>query len=116
DDLLHGEEEATYRIGRGGGDPYGAPEPATTLLAGLSSGVRVDLHHLAARERGAPAGRDAGGGIVAVSRGLVQVHVGDQTPAIRDGEVLLADAARVQGWRNIGDREAVLFWIVVEPR
>ena len=60
--------------------------------------------------------RREGEGIVAVSRGLVQVNVGDQTPAIRDGEVLIADSSRIDGWRNLGDREAALFWIVIAPR
>jgi hypothetical protein len=71
--------------------------------------------HLGPREAGAPIERQEGEGIVAVSRGLVQVHVGDQTPAIRDGEVLLAECSRVDGWRNLGDRDAALFWIVVAP-
>ena len=116
DDLLHGEEQATYRIGRRGDDPHGDAQPAMALLAGLSSSVRIDLHHVPPRERGAPLEREEGEGIVAVSRGLVQVDVDDRTPAIRDGEVLVADASRIQGWRNLGDREAVLFWIVVARR
>jgi len=47
---------------------------------------------------------------------LVQVNVGDRTPAIRDREVLLADCSRIDGWRSLGEREAVLFWIVTTPR
>jgi transcriptional regulator with XRE-family HTH domain len=116
DDLLHGEDPSTYRIGRRVGDPRRGPERAITLLGGSTSDVRIDLVHLGPREAGAPIERQDGEGIVAVSRGLVQVHVGDQTPAIRDGEVLLADCSRVDGWRNLGDREAALFWIVVAPR
>jgi transcriptional regulator with XRE-family HTH domain len=115
DDLLHGEDPSAYRIGRRVGDPRSGPEPAITLLGGIASDLRIDLVHLGPREAGAPIERQDGEGIVAVSRGLVQVHVGDQTPAIRDGEVLLADSARVDGWRNLGDREAALFWIVVAP-
>ena len=116
DDLLHGEDPPAYRIGRRAGDPRGGPERATTLLGGLAGPVHIDLVHLAAREAGAPTERQDGEGIVAVSRGLVQVNVGDQTPAIRDGEVLLADSSRIDGWRNLGDREAALFWIVIAPR
>jgi transcriptional regulator with XRE-family HTH domain len=113
DDLLHGEDPSTYRIGRRVGDPRRGPERAITLLGGATSDVRIDLVHLGAREAGAPIERQDGEGIVAVSRGLVQVRVGDQTPAIRDGEVLLAPCSRVNGWRNLGDREAVLFWIAI---
>ena len=57
----------------------------------------------------------AGTGIVAVASGLVQVQVGGQTPAVRHGEVLVADSERITGWRNLGQREAELFWIVT-PR
>jgi len=116
DDLLHGEDPPTYRIGRRVGDPRRGPERAITLLGGHAADVRVDLVHLGAREAGAPIERQDGEGIVAVSQGLVQVNVGDQTPAIRDGEVLLADCSRIAGWRNLGEREAVLFWIVTGPR
>ena len=115
DDLLHGADPSTYRIGRRVGDPRRGPERAITLLGGVKSDVRIDLVHLGAREAGAPIERCDGEGIVAVARGLVQVQVGDQTPAIRDGEVLLADCARVNGWRNVGDRDAVLFWIAIAP-
>lgn len=116
DDLLHGEDPSAYRIGRRAGDPRRGPERAITLLGGVNSDVRIDLVHLGTREAGAPIERQDGEGIVAVSRGLVQVQVGDQRPAIRDGEVLLADCANVNGWRNLGDREAVLFWIAIAPR
>jgi hypothetical protein len=43
-------------------------------------------------------------------------NVGEQTRAIRDGEVLLAECPRVDGWRNLGDRDAALSWIVVARR
>jgi transcriptional regulator with XRE-family HTH domain len=116
DDLLHGEDPSTYRIGRRVGDPHGGPERAITLLGGITSDLRIDLVHLGPREAGSPIERQEGEGIVAVSRGLVQVQVGDQTPAIRDGEVLLAECSRIDGWRNLGDRDAALFWIVVAHR
>ena len=116
DDLLHGGDPSSYRIGRRVGDPRRAPERAISLLDGAASDVGVHLVHLGPREHGEPAEHQDGDGIVAVSRGLVQVEVDDQTPVIRDGEVLLADCASVSGWRNLGDRDAALFWIVVAPR
>jgi hypothetical protein len=36
-----------------------------------------------------------------------------RTPAVRHGEVLVADSGRVEGGRNLGTSEAVPFWIVV---
>jgi hypothetical protein len=115
DDLLQGEDPPAYRIGRRVEDPRHGPARAITLLGGAHSDVRVDLVHLAPREAGAPIERQEGNGIVAVSSGLVQVQVAGLSPAIRHGEVLLADCARVEGWRNLGDRDAVLFWIVIPP-
>ncbi len=56
-----------------------------------------------------------GRGIIAVASGLVQVRIAGGTPAIRSGEVLVADSERIDGWRNIGGGEAALFWIVVAP-
>jgi hypothetical protein len=29
--------------------------------------------------------------------------------------VLVAESDRIEGWRNIGQGEAALFWIVVSP-
>ena len=71
--------------------------------------------HLDARESRSLEGR-AGTGIVAVASGLVQVRVAGQTPAIRHGEVLVAGSERIEGVRNLGQSEAVLFWIVVSGR
>ena len=72
--------------------------------------------HLDARESAAAGRARAGTGIVAVASGLVQVKVAGQTPAVRHGEVLVADSERIEGWRNLGQAEAVLFWIVVSGR
>ena len=69
--------------------------------------------HLGVREAATPADRQKGTGIVAVASGLVQVQVAGQTPAVRYGEVLVADSERIEGWRNLGQTEAVLFWIVI---
>ena len=119
DDLLHGEDPEVYRIGRRTEDPQRGFERTITLLGGPDSDLRVDLVHLDAREAGAPTDKQKGTGIVAVASGLVQVQVAGQTPAVRHGEVLVADSERVEGWRNLGQTEAVLFWIVVslaDPR
>jgi XRE family transcriptional regulator, regulator of sulfur utilization len=108
DDLLHGEDPGLYRVGRRTADPHDGH-----LETLLDSDPRIDLVHLGARESGEPAAARPGTGIVAVAGGLVQVRVADQTPAVRRGEVLVADSERIEGWRNIGQGDAVLFWIVV---
>jgi transcriptional regulator with XRE-family HTH domain len=114
DDLLHGEEPEPYRIGRRVEDPRGLFEPASTLLEDPDSGLRAELVHLRAREQGTPPPGRRGRGIVAVCSGLVQVRVAGHTPAVREREVLFADSAAVEGWRNLGQSEAVLFWLVAE--
>ncbi len=113
DDLLRGEDPGLYRIGRRLDDPQSGLERTMTLLGGAGDDLQVDLVHLGPRESGAPTVGQNGTGIVAVASGLVQLVVGGQTPAVRHGEVLVADSERIEGWRNIGQPEAVLFWIVV---
>ena len=53
---------------------------------------------------------------MAVASGLVQVQVAGQSPAVRHGEVLVADSETVAGWRNLGAAEAELFWVVSARR
>ena len=115
DDLLHGEDPEVYRIGRRTDDLQRGPEHAITLLGDAASELRIDLVRLDVREAGGPREQQTGRGIVAVAHGLVQVQIAGGTPALRSGEVLVADSERVEGWRNIGQAEAVLFWIVVSP-
>ena len=48
-----------------------------------------------------------------MASGLVQVKVAGQKPAVRHGEVLVADSSEIVSLRNLGQSEAVLFWIAV---
>ena len=114
DDLLRGKEPGAYRIGRRTDDPQAAFEHTVSLLHG--DDLRIDLVHLGPRESGAPLERTPGLGVVAVGSGLVQVQVAGQTPAVRHGEVLVADSETIAGWRNLGAAEAELFWIVSARR
>jgi transcriptional regulator with XRE-family HTH domain len=113
DDLIRGEDPDLYRIGRRVENPEHGPERAVTILGTESSDLRVDLVQLPPREEGTPMFIQKGSGIIAVAKGLVQVRVAGLTPAVRHGEVLVADTERVEGWRNLGQTEAVLFWIVI---
>jgi transcriptional regulator with XRE-family HTH domain len=111
DDLIRGFEPG-YRIGRRPDDPRRGIEHAHTLIGDEGSGLRIDLVHLDPRQAGAPPAQGPGAGIVAVASGLVQVEVAGQRSAIRHGEVLVADSRRIEGWRNIGQGAALVFWIV----
>ena len=112
DDLLRGEDPELYRIGRRDEDPSGGAEPIINLLGDSASDLRVDLVHLRPREVGTPAPGRKRRAIIAIATGLVQVQIAGQTPAIRHGEVLVTSSDRVEGWRNLGQTEAILFWIV----
>lgn len=115
DDLLHGEDAPTYRIGRRPEDPRLGPEHSVALLGRDHGEISVDLVHLRSRESRVPSRGREGRGLIAVCAGLVEVQVGGLTPAVRHGEVLLAESNRVDAWRNLGEHEAVLFWIVFGP-
>ncbi len=115
DDLVHGEDPDVYRIGRRTDDPQRGREPAITLLGGDEADLHVDLVYLGPREAGTPTSKHRGTALVAVASGLVHVQVAGQTPAVRHGEVLLADSTRIEGWRNLGQTDAMLFWIVIPP-
>lgn len=111
DDLLRGGDRDAYRVGRRADDPAGRFVHALMPLADTTD-VHVDLVRLGPRESGAPVGHRTGRGIVAVAGGLVQVVMAEQAPTLRHGEVLISDAARVTAWRNLGQAEASLFWVV----
>ncbi len=111
DDLVRGEEHGSYRIGRRTDDPQRGLDHTLTLLD--ESGLHIEVVHLDARETAEPETRPPGTAIVAVASGLVQVKVDGQTPALRHGEVLVADTEQIDGWRNLGQAEAVLFWIAI---
>ena len=113
DDLLRGEDPGVYRIGRRTDDPRRGFEHTLTLLGERRLGP-ADRPRAPRRARDRRAADDArrAPAIVAVAGGLVQVKVAGQTPAIRHGEVLVADSERIEGWRNLGQAEAMLFWIV----
>ncbi len=109
DDLLHGEDRGAYRIGRRVDDPQDGLDGTQTLVE--NADLRIDLVRLAPRAAGAPPPSGTGRGIVAVAAGFVQVRVAAQAPVIRQGEVLVAESGQVAGWQNLGQAEALLFWI-----
>jgi transcriptional regulator with XRE-family HTH domain len=110
DDLVRGEEHAAYRVGRRTDDPQHGLVDTRRLL----EEPHIDLVHLDARETVEAPDAPPGTGIVAVASGLVQVRLGSQTPALRHGEVLVADSGDVEGFRNLGLSEALVFWIVCQ--
>jgi transcriptional regulator with XRE-family HTH domain len=112
DELLRGEVAPGYRLGRRD-EPRergaGGPRP---LLDDPRIGLRAYALRLAPGESAAPGFAHKSIELVAVGSGLVQVELATGRPVLRGGEALLAEASGVTGWRNLGDREAVVFWVL----
>ena len=111
DQLLQGTVRSGYRLAkhhdpreRGGGKPL-------PLLDDPSSGYRIHAVYLP--PHGSAFTDTAGEGVemVAVASGLVQVLLSSGAPVLRQGEALLVEEASISAWRNLCDREAMLFWI-----
>jgi transcriptional regulator with XRE-family HTH domain len=115
DDLLHAQRRTPYRVGRRDDDPQVVESGFQALLEPSGPRPSVALIRLPARGSGAPEPGQQGQAVITVGSGLVQVLVDDATPSLREGDALTSDAARIAGWRNLGEREALLFWTVIPP-
>jgi len=112
DELLRGDVNPGYRLARRH-DPRrrsdGRPLP---LIDDRQVGLRAYLLTLAPRQQATPHLAHKGVELVAVVGGLVQVLLDSGRPVLRRGETLLAERSAVLGWRNLGESEATLFWIL----
>ena len=112
DELLRGDRSPGFRVGRlreEGRESRGQP---LALLDDPGPGLRAYVVSLAPGASGRPHLGHKHVELVAVARGLVQVVTSGGPAVVRGGEVVLADEALVEGWRNMGDGDALLFWIV----
>ena len=116
DELLRGEVAPGYRLARRH-DPHeradGRPLP---LLDHAGAGLRAYFVQLAPRSAATPHLAHKGVELVAVARGLVQVVTQSGRPVLREREALLLDGSTIASWRNIGETEATLFWILRDNR
>ena len=112
DELLRGDVVPGYRIVRRD-DPWtgsaGGPHP---LLDDPRAGIRAYVLRLGPGESATPSIAHKGVELVTVASGLVQVQLTGGQPVLRGGEALLAESSRIEGWRNLSDREALVFWIL----
>ncbi|MBX5441690.1 MAG: helix-turn-helix domain-containing protein [Solirubrobacteraceae bacterium] len=112
DELLRGEIALGYRLSRAGAGPRNGSARLSPLLDDPEVGLRARLSRLAPHESvRVPAGH-GGVELVAVAAGLVQVILPTGRPVLRRGETLLAERSGVTGWRNVGDEDAMVFWIL----
>jgi transcriptional regulator with XRE-family HTH domain len=119
DELLRGELAAGYRLGRLHQPPRRGDSASPQTIALLDNpevGLRAYLIRIPARATVEPHLTHKGIELVAVASGLVQVLLATGRPVLRAGESLLAEDVPMTGWRNLGAREAALFWILRDPR
>ena len=110
DDLLRGERPGLYRIGRRTDDPEDGLEHTVPLLHGPD--LRIDLVHLGPRESGAPV---ATPGATGRRRRRQRPRAGAGGRSDARGAPRRGARRRQQlvaGWRNLGQADAELFWIV----
>ena len=118
DELLRGEVATGYRLGRGRYAPRRQSEDSDPipLLENREAGLRAYLVRLPRRGAGKPHFSHKGTDLVTVASGLVQVLLETGRPVLRTGEALLVEEAPIVGWRNLGVDEAMLFWVLRDPR
>jgi transcriptional regulator with XRE-family HTH domain len=112
DELLRGEVAPGYRLARRH-DPHrvadGKPLP---LHDDPEAGLRAYLLRLPVRGTSELGFSHKGVEMIAVANGLVQVVMPAGRPVLRSGEALLAERSGIASVRNIGDRDAAIFWIL----
>jgi transcriptional regulator with XRE-family HTH domain len=116
DELLRGDAERGYQLARRHDPSERSGSSLLPLLDEPGVGLRVFLARLPPRASGEPDARHKGVEAVTVARGLVQIELGDRRAALRAGEALVAEASSITGWRNVGEAEAMLFWVLRDPR
>jgi len=116
DELLRGDDARGYRLARRHDPSERSGSSLLPLLDDPGVGLRVFLARLPPRASGEPDERHKGVEAVAVAHGLVQIELGDRRAALRAGEALVAEASSITAWRNVGESEAMLFWILRDPR
>jgi len=113
DELLRGGQEAPgYRLVRRDDPRHAARDRPVPLLDDPSAGLRAYVVRLTPGATATPSFAHKGVELVAIASGLVQVGLATGTPVLRTGEALIADRCGVAWWRNLTDREALVFWVL----
>ncbi len=111
DELLRGEIALGYRLARRPGWENRG-ERLFPLLDDPHVGLRAQLSHLSPGQSARMGRPHNGVELVAVATGLVQVILPTGRPVLRQGEALLVEWSGVSGWRNVGEEDALIFWIL----
>jgi len=111
DELLRGEIALGYRLARRTRRDDAAARLAP-LLDDRRVGLRVRLSCLSPGQSVRAPEVHEGVELVAVAAGLVQIVLPTGRPVLRQGEVLLVEWSGVTGWSNVGDHDALVFWVL----
>ena len=111
DELLRGEIALGYRLARSPGWGHRTKQ-MFPLLDDPHVGLRAQHSHLSPGQSARVDTPHDGVELVAVARGLVQVILPTGRPVLRQGEALLVEESGVNGWRNVGEEDALIFWIL----
>jgi transcriptional regulator with XRE-family HTH domain len=112
DELLRGQEAPGYRLVRRDDPRHATRDRPIPLLDDPSAGLRAYVLRLSPGATATPPFAHKGVELVAIASGLVQVGLATGTPVLRTGEALIADRSGVLSWRNLTDREALVFWVL----
>jgi hypothetical protein len=108
---LRGEIALGYRLARLPGRET-CVDRVLPLLDDPHVGLRAQLSHLLPGQSTRVSAPHDGVELVAVAVGLVQVILPTGRPVLRQGEALLVEWSGVSGWRNVGEEDALVFWIL----
>jgi transcriptional regulator with XRE-family HTH domain len=112
DELLRGEVAPGYRLARRHDPRRAADGKPLPLLDDPEAGLRTYLLRLPPKASAELGFAHKGVELITVGAGLVQVVLETGRPVLRQGEALLAERSGISSCRNIGDREALVFWIL----
>jgi transcriptional regulator with XRE-family HTH domain len=112
DELLRGEVAPGYRLARRHDPQRTADGKPLPLLDDPETGLRAYLLRLPPKATSELGFAHKGIEMITVGAGLVQVVLETGRPVLRQGEALLAERSGISSCRNIGDREALVFWVL----
>jgi transcriptional regulator with XRE-family HTH domain len=111
DELLRGEIALGYRLARRTRRDDAAARLAP-LLDDRRVGLRARLSCLSPGQSVRAPEAHEGVELIAVAAGLVQIVLPTGRPVLRQGEALLVEWSGVTGWCNVGDHDALVFWVL----
>jgi transcriptional regulator with XRE-family HTH domain len=109
DDLVRGRP-APYTVVRSDGFAQGPGTHSQVLLENSALGLRTTLVRIPPRGSASLVGADGSPQLVLVGHGLVQVVLKPARPVLREGDVLEVPQGGIQSCRNVGDRDALVFF------